>query len=198
MTKAIGQAPGHGFRWTLDRYHDAIEKGVLTELDKVELLFGQIIPKMPVGEPHADVISDINDFFYEKFGLRFKYRTQNPVTLPNDSEPEPDFAVVVRRKYNRKTGHPKPDDIHLLIEVADSTLDYDRGEKAKAYALAGVSEYWIVNVSERQVEVYLKPSAEKGIYKDIRVFEEQATFVSPFGGEIDVRTMLPELPDNVD
>ncbi|OAV42963.1 hypothetical protein A3850_016230 [Lewinella sp. 4G2] len=181
------------FRWSLERYHDAIEKGVLTELDKVELLFGKIIPKMPVGEPHADVLSDITDFFYEQFGTRFKYRVQNPVTLPNDSEPEPDFAVVERRKYNRSTGHPNAENIHLLIEIADSTLEYDRTSKMEAYALAGIKEYWIVNIRERQLEFHAEPIIAKGIYGSRSVHEAGSRFTSPLAGELLVDSMLPEV-----
>lgn len=192
MTKFISQSSDHEFRWSLDRYHQAIELGVLTELDKVELLFGKIIAKMPVGEPHADVLSDISDFFYERLGKKYKFRSQSPVTLPNDSEPEPDFAVVVRRKYNRQTGHPKADDIFLLIEVSDSTLSFDRTERAEAYALAGVKEYWIINIPERQVELHLKPSEEKGLYRSVSVFESGANFTSPFCGEVKVDEVLPE------
>jgi Uma2 family endonuclease len=192
MTKFSSQPFDYHFRWTLDRYHQAIELGVLTELDKVELLFGQIIAKMPVGEPHADVLSDIADFFYERLGTKYKFRSQSPVTLPNDSEPEPDFAVVVRRKYNPTTGHPKPEDILLLIEVSDSTLQYDRTQKAEAYALANVKEYWIINIPERQVEIHLKPSQEKGLYRSLSVYEAGTQFTSSFCGEVEVDKVLPE------
>ena len=192
MTKLISESPDLEFRWSLDRYHQLIEMGLLTELDKVELLFGKIITKMPVGEPHADVLSDISDFFYERLGTKYKFRSQSPVTLPNDSEPEPDFAVVVRRKYNKNTGHPKPDDIFLLIEVSDSTLTFDRTDKAEAYALAGVKEYWIINIPEHQVELHLNPSEEKGLYKSVSVHEAGAQFTSPFCGEVEVDKVLPE------
>jgi Uma2 family endonuclease len=69
----------------------------------VELLFGKIIAKIPEEEPHADILSDVADFFRERLGTKYKFRSQSPVTLPNDSEPEPDFAVVVRRKYNKES-----------------------------------------------------------------------------------------------
>ena len=193
MTKFISDSSNYEFRWSLDRYHRAIELGLLTELDKVELLFGKIVNKIPVGEPHADVLSDIADFFYERLGTKYKFRSQSPVTLPNDSEPEPDFAVVVRKKYNPETGHPKPDDILLLIEVADSTLQFDRTQKAEAYALANVKEYWIVNIPERQVELHLQPSPEKGMYRSLSVHEAGGQFTSPFCGEVEVDLVLPDV-----
>lgn len=193
MTKAIGQFSSPLFSWTIERYHQAIEQGVLTERDKVELLFGQIIAKMPVGEPQADVLSDIADFFYERLGKKYKFRSQSPVTLPNDSEPEPNFAVVVRRKYNRSTGHPAPDDILLIIEVSDSTLRFDQTDKAEAYALAGIPEYWIINIPERQVELHLKPSEVKRRYRSLSVYEAGTSFDSPFCGQVDVDEVLPDL-----
>jgi len=192
MTKPIVQGGEPKFIWTLDRYHDAIDKGVLTENDKVELIFGEIVPKMPVGEPHADVLSDISDFFYERLGTRYKFRAQSPVTLPNDSEPEPDFAIVVRRKYTRKTGHPKPEDILLLIEVSDTTPADDRTKKAKMFSLANIKEYWIINIPDRQVEVHLQPSAVKEMYRSLTVFEAGSTFESPFCGSVKVDDILPE------
>jgi len=147
---------------------------------------------MPVGEPRADVLSDISDFFYERLGTRYKFRAQGPVTLPNDSEPEPDFAIVVRRKYTRKTGHPKPEDILLLIEVSDTTLADDRTKKAKMFSLANIKEYWIINIPDRQVEVHLQPSAEKEMYRSLTVFEAGSTFESPFCGSVKVDDILPE------
>lgn len=195
MTKPIGQNSHPQFRWTLERYHEAIEKGVLTELDKIELLFGQIIAKMPVEEPHADVLSDIADFFYARLGTKYKYRSQSPVTLPNDSEPEPDFAVVVRKKYNKTSGHPSPDDVLLLIEVSDSTLHFDRTQKAEAYSLAGVKEYWIINIPEKQVELHVNPSKGKGLYLSRSVHEAGTSFSSPFCGDVVVDEVLPDLEE---
>ena len=180
------------FEWTLEKYHDAIEKGVLTELDRVELLLGQIIAKVPVGELHADITSQLVEFFVNRFGLAHKYRIQNPVTLPNNSEPEPDFAVVVHRAYNKQTGHPGPDDILLLIEVSDSTLVFDQTQKARAYALAGISEYWIINLPDHQVELHLNPNPEKGNYRTRSIHEAGTTFASPFCGEVVVNEIIPE------
>lgn len=191
MTKLVDQPLVPQFCWTLERYHDAIDKGVLTELDKIELLFGQIIQKIPVGEPHADVLSDITDFFYARLGTKYKYRSQSPVTLLNDSEPEPDFAVVIRKKYNKESGHPGPEDILLLIEVSDSTLHFDRVQKAQAYSLSGVKEYWIINIPEQQVELHLNPNMDKGLYLSREVYETGTSFESPFCGTVEVDEILP-------
>ena len=190
MTKAVEPVFEQRFKWTLEQYHAAIDAGVLTENDKVELLFGELYVKMPVGEPHADILSDIADFFYELFGTQYKYRAQSPVTLPQANEPEPDFAVVTRKKYNRKTGHPGPEDILLLIEVADHTLSTDRNKKAKAYAAAGIKEYWIVNIPDRKVEVHLNPVRERGEYGVVSFHIPGTIFESPFCGTTAVDDLL--------
>jgi len=181
------------FFWSLDRYHKAIETGVLTELDKVELIFGEIIEKMAVGEDHADVLGEIADYLTELVGKKdYKFRQQNPVTLPNHSEPEPDLAIVTRKPYNKKTGHPKPTDIRLLIEISDSTLSDDRNRKQRAYAAADIQEYWIVNIPGRQVEVHLSPEVKKQEYLKVSKYPEGQIFNSPFCGEVAVSNLLPE------
>ena len=179
------------FVWTLARYHDAIAKGVLTENDRVELLFGEIVPKLPTGERHAQCMSLLMLFFILKFQQRYLYRAQDPITLPNESEPEPDFAIVRTRNYNRKTGHPTPEDIHLVVEISEETLRYDRGKKCRAYALAGIREYWIINLKERQLELHLQPNTAGGTYGDLRLFPAGTILESPFGGSIAVDELLP-------
>lgn len=183
------------FGWTLARYHKAIEAGILTPNDKVELLFGQLIPKIPVGEPHAETITHITEYFFEKYGLKYKLRGQNPITLPNHSEPEPDLAIVVRKKYNEKYGHPKAEDTLLLIEVAKATLRLDRGSKARAYALANVKEYWIINLQNDLVEVHLQPQPADGLYKSTARYARGESFASPFCGETLVDDLLLPLEE---
>lgn len=169
--------------WTLERYHRAIEAGVFDEDDHLELLFGKIIEKMPIGESHVECVTALLDYFYQLFGSKYKYRTENPITLPNESEPEPDFVVVTRKKYDKQTGHPKPEDVLLLVEVADASIRRDRGPKATAYALAGIREYWIIDVNARSLTLHLHPAQEDGIYEKVLTFSEGASFESPFAGE---------------
>lgn len=192
VIKSVPLASEIPFLWTLDRYHHAIETGVFTEDDKVELLFGQIVPKMPVGEPHADCVGVLMTHFILKYKREYKYRAQDPTTLPNHSEPEPDFMIVTHKIYNRSTGHPKPEDALLVIEVADSSLSLDRTIKARAYALAEVKEYWIINLNDRKIEVYLNPSVTTGDYASINHYTETQTFDSPFNGPTVVAELLPE------
>lgn len=179
------------FLWTIDRYHQAIKAGVLSENDRVELLFGQLIPKMPIGEPHADCLSELVTYFTLKYKKSYKYWPQNPITLPNESEPEPDLAIVTAKSYTRATGHPTAKDILLLIEISDETLRYDRTYKARAYAMAGIVEYWIINVKDRQVEVRLSPDVAINDYNSIIRYAEGTSFESPFNGNTFVNDLLP-------
>ncbi|MEM9260071.1 MAG: Uma2 family endonuclease [Bacteroidota bacterium] len=194
MTKAITspeiQTEVREFLWTIERYHQAIELGVLTENDKVELLFGRLIEKMPVGSPHAACLSKINLFFHKKYMEEYDLRRENPVTLPNASEPEPDYVVAYAKDDFYSEGHPTPPDILLLIEVSESTLYADRNIKASAYALAGIKEYWIINLNNRKIELHLNPDAEEGIYQSINHYDEDSTFASPFVGEVAVADLL--------
>lgn len=178
------------FLWTIERYHQAIELGVLTEDDKVELLFGKLIEKMPVGSPHASCLSKINKYFSKRYLDSHDLRRENPVTLPNASEPEPDYVVALFREDFYATSHPAPPDVLLLIEVSDTTLQADRMIKGEAYARAGIREYWIINLKQRKIEVHLEPDVDGGIYADVRHYNERSTFASPFTGETQVSDLL--------
>ncbi|MEM7573188.1 MAG: Uma2 family endonuclease [Bacteroidota bacterium] len=176
--------------WTIERYHHAIEMGVLTEDDRIELLNGILVKKMSIGEQHAACVSDLIEYFMDRFGKEYKFRSKNPITLPNDSEPEPDFIVANRIEDNYRTGHPTPKDIHLVIEVSENTLDQDRKWKSRIYAAASLPEYWIINLKNRQLELHLQP-AEDGTYGTVQHFKEDSSFTSPFVGEVAVADLLP-------
>ncbi len=180
-----------GFTWSLERYHRLIDLGILTPEDRVELLFGQIVEKRSIGELHAACVDKMMEYFYDRFGKKFQYRSENPVTLPAESEPEPDFVIAERREDRYRSGHPTPADIHLIIEVADNTLDTDRRVKSVLYALAGISEYWVINLKQRQVEVYLKPDTAAGTYGSVTHYPADATWESPFADTVAVRDLLP-------
>lgn len=179
------------FTWTLERYHRMIDLGILTPEDRVELLFGQIVEKMSIGELHAACVAILTEYFYDRFGKEYQHRSENPVTLPAESEPEPDFVVAVRREDRYRNAHPTPADIYLIIEVADNTLDTDRRAKSVLYAMSGIPEYWIINLKQRQVEVYLKPDTAAGTYGSVTHYAEEAAWESPFAGTVAVKDLLP-------
>ena len=134
-----------------------IATGILSTDDRVELLSGQIIEIVPQEPPHASNVSSFNTDLVVRFAGLAWVRTQLPITISPNSEPEPDLALVrIDPQYYRKR-HPTPEDVFLLIEVADSTLKRDCIYKAQIYAEAGILEYWVVDVKQHQVIVYRQP-----------------------------------------
>ena len=141
---------------TVDEYHRMIERGELTEDDRVELLEGRLVRKMPHNPPHADTIENINCLLQPVLPNGWSLRMQLPITL-EDGEPEPDLAIV-RRKRSIVGWHPTPPDVGLVIEVSDSTLKSDRRKKGRSYGRAALTEYWIVNLRDRQIERFRQPT----------------------------------------
>jgi Uma2 family endonuclease len=144
------------FRLTVDQYHEMIRTHTLTTDDRVELLDGYLVNKLPQNTPHGSTVDRLTEDLNRVKPAGWRVRSQLPVTLSN-SEPEPDAALVRgdRRTYDHR--HPTGTDFGVLVEVADSSLALDRGPKAVLYARAGVPVYWVVNIPDRQVEVYTDP-----------------------------------------
>ena len=151
---------GQMHRFTVDEYHRMIQVGVLTEDDPVELLEGWIVSKMPHTPAHDLTIELIDEVLSPVLPSGWRVRIQSAITT-DDSEPEPDLVIVRSGARNRTGRHPGPADIALLIEVSDSSLKRDRNEKARLYARARISPYWIVNLEGRQVEVLSEPFKTK-------------------------------------
>jgi Uma2 family endonuclease len=143
---------------TVDQYHRMIDAGILIEGEPIELLEGYLVNKMPQNPSHATVNSRLIARFSRRLPPDWFVRSQLPVTL-SDSEPEPDAAVVRGDDTVYNLRHPFPADFGIIIEVSDSTLVFDRREKGRIYARAGIPVYWIVNVVGRQIEVYTDPDA---------------------------------------
>jgi Uma2 family endonuclease len=148
---------------TVAEYHTMIDAGILTESDRLELLNGEIIYMSPIGSPHAAMVRRLDEILHQLLKGKALVSTQNPVAIADFSEPEPDIALLKRRADYYVDGHPQPQDIFLVIEVADSSLGTDREVKLPIYATAGIPVYWIVNLTDQQIEVYHTP--DEGIYK---------------------------------
>jgi Uma2 family endonuclease len=177
---------------TLERYHAMIEAGILGEDDPVELLAGKIINTSPIGRFHAVCVDNLNEYFVIKLAGAYRCRQEQPITIPNGSEPEPDYVIATRHDHQYLTHHPYPEDIHLLIEVADQTLARDRGAKHAIYARAGIPEYWIFNLIERQLEIYTEPDTVRGTYKVERILVETDTLENHLlAGSVSVAALLP-------
>jgi Uma2 family endonuclease len=139
-----------------------IEIGILNEHDRVELLDGLIVPKITHNPPHDACVSLVQAAFLRRVPSGWIVRIQSAITIPG-SEPEPDVAVVrgPERRYARS--HPRPRDITLLVEVADSTIEEDREGKGPLYAKARIPVYWLVNLKTSTVEVYTQPRRGKAL-----------------------------------
>ncbi len=162
----IGAPPGSSLfavppwpvrRWTVAEYHQMIQAGILTEEDRVELIEGWIVPKMPHNPPHDGAVDNARQRIERLLPAGWQTRVQSAITLA-DSEPEPDVVVVPGPASRYYARHPEPHEIAVAIEVADSSLARDRGDKCRAYARAAIACYWIINLVHRQVEVYTDPT----------------------------------------
>ncbi len=133
------------------------ETGVLRPDARVELLNGEIIDMSPIGAFHGGLVKRLSRFFNLNAKGRWTVSTQDPLRLDDHSEPEPDVMLLKPAPDDYTNRHPQPEDVFLLIEVSDSTLDYDRDEKLPAYGRAGVTEVWIVNLNDASIEVHREP-----------------------------------------
>jgi Uma2 family endonuclease len=145
------------WRLSVEDYHTMLRTGVLQDGDPVELLEGWLVAKMTKHPPHTTSTQLLRDLLARLLPTGYYVNDQEPITT-GDSEPEPDVSVIrgERRQYLQR--HPGPRDVALLVEVADTTLARDRGIKKRIYARAGIANYWILNLTERKLEVYTGPS----------------------------------------
>lgn len=141
------------YKWTIKRYHQAIEAGIFDD-QPVELLCGELIVMPPEGEPHAYYNTEAADYLRTLLGERVKIRDAKPITLPNDSEPAPDIAIVKPLGEVYLEHHPYPEDIFWIIEYSNATLSKDLGKKKDIYAEAGIIEYWVVNLKIGQLKIF--------------------------------------------
>jgi Uma2 family endonuclease len=155
-------------RFTVGEYYRMAEVGILAAGERVELIEGEIVTMAAIGSRHAAVVTRLNSFFIRELGERALIRVQNPVRLTDLSEPEPDVALLRPRADDYASAHPGPGDVLLIIEVAETTLAFDRGTKLRLYTAAGIPEYWIVDLTNDHIEVYREPGP--GGYGDVRRF----------------------------
>jgi len=146
-----------GFRrLSVAEYHKLIEVGILSEHDRVELLEGHMVNKMPQNPPHSNSGTNAEETLRDRLPEGWRLRAKKPITL-TDSEPEPDIVLARGDWSTYRTRHPGPSDIGLVVEVSASSLVIDRSDMARIYARANLPAYWIINVVDRQVEVYTDP-----------------------------------------
>jgi Uma2 family endonuclease len=149
-------------RWSVTRYQQMIEAGILTPEDKVELLENYVVLKMPHNPPHDGTIDLVNETLTPFVPKGWRLRVQLTVVL-SDSQPEPDFAIVRGDARTFMNRHPGAADTGLIVEVANSSLLRDQRDKARIYARGGIPIYWIVNLVDQRVEVHTQPSGATAV-----------------------------------
>lgn len=154
--------------FTVDEYYRMVDAGILGEDDRVELIEGEIIKMSPIGSPHSGCVNRLNRLFSDRLGRRAVLSVQNPVRLSERTEPQPDIALLIPRADFYSQRHPQSEEVLLLIEAADTTIEYDKEMKIPLYAAAGIIEVWIVSLTEELIEVYRQPLANA--YAEIRQF----------------------------
>ena len=190
--KSLKNGVPHGIRWTVDEYYKMYDAG-LFQGRRVQLIGGEIIEMAPMGTPHSTAIRLVLACLKGIFGDGFLIDSQLPLRLGKQDEPEPDIYVVKGEIRDFLDNHPIT--ATLVVEIADSSLKFDRGRKVALYAENHIAEYWIVNFEERQLEVYRKPSGEGGSanYAEKIVVSENDS-IAPLSmpkSKIKVADMLP-------
>ncbi len=145
---------------TVAEYHRMGETGILTERDRIELIEGALIASSPIGSEHAGTVNALTRALVRAVGERGVVAAQNPVQLDAVSEPEPDLAVLKAREDDYRQATPRPHEVLLIIEVADTSLAYDREVKRSLYVWHGIPEFWLVNLAAGEVEVCRAPSGD--------------------------------------
>lgn len=155
-------------RFTVTEFQRMVEAGILQEDDRCELLNGEIVQMVAVGRKHAAKVNRLNGLFGRVLNNTIIVSVQNPVELGAFSQPQPDIALLRWQDDYYESAYPTAEDVYLLIEVADSTLETDRAVQLPLYAQTGIPEVWIVDLLDQQVEVYRQPI--EGAYADAQVF----------------------------
>jgi Uma2 family endonuclease len=176
------------YKWTVEDYHQIIESGVL-EGKSVELLAGEILTMSPEKPIHSSRIDTVADYLRETLQGTAKVREAHPVTLDN-SEPEPDIAIVCFDADNYATRHPYPQDIYWLIEVSNNTLNKDLEDKSIIYAQNGILEYWVIDLPHNKLWVFTQPD-KNGYGSKQEIVLGRINPVSLPGISIEVSKLLP-------
>jgi Uma2 family endonuclease len=157
-------------RFSVKDYYRMGETGLLRPDERVELVDGRIIDMSPIGPLHGGVVTLLNHLFHQSSQGRWVVTVQSPVRLDDSSEPQPDLMLVQPSPDYYRNRHPKPEDVFLLIEVSDSTLETDREVKLPVYARSGIAEVWIVDLVNGALEVYRQPQPHG--YANVRVLHD--------------------------
>jgi Uma2 family endonuclease len=162
----IEKHPAGKRRFTVDEYYRMAEAGILFEDDHVELIEGEVIEMTPIGGRHAACVDRLTKILVQRVGDAAIVRVQGPIRLSDNTEPQPDVALLRLRTDFYAEAHPTPEDVLLIIEVSETSLEYDREMKVPLYARAGIPEVWVVDLAGEKVHTYSRPI--DGSYGDTR------------------------------
>jgi len=178
--------------YTLEEYERMIDEGVFHEDERIELIRGEIVEMTPIGFDHNMCVAKLNRLFNRLVGDEALVWVQSSIGVGGDSRPEPDLALLRWRDDYSRSRPIMAQDVILVIEVADTSLKYDRTTKGPLYAQAGIPEYWIVNLKDNLIEVYTSPG--DGLYRQVRKVQRGETLSLPGGlnGEVQVSDILGE------
>jgi len=144
--------------FTVDEYYQMAQAGILSEDDRVELIEGEIIEMAAIGSRHAACVDRLTQMFVVHVAGRAIVRIQNPIHLSERSEPQPDLALLRARPDFYAAGHPGPQDVLLVVEVAETSIGFDREIKIPLYARMGIPEAWLVHLVENRIDIYRRPT----------------------------------------
>jgi len=174
-------------RFSVDDYYRLIELGMLRDVERAEIIEGELVKRMPTGKRHASCVKRLDEFLRDVLGKNVTYSVQDPIRLDEFNEPMPDLALLKRREDFYLEKQPMAEDVLLVVEVSDTTLDYDRNRKIPLYAKAGIPEVWIINLKNGAIEIYTEPREYS--YNLVKVSRR---------GEIILSSILPEISLSVD
>jgi Uma2 family endonuclease len=161
--------------WSVDEYQRMVDAGILSKRDRVELVHGEIVHMTPIGHLHAAAVAALVALLNRRLEDRVVVWPQGSLPLPPRSMPEPDVLVLRPRTDFYRNAAPRPGDVLLVVEVADTSLRYDRLVKMPLYAAAGVPEAWVVDVDGRRIETHRTPRA--GEYAELNAFAREAVVI---------------------
>jgi Uma2 family endonuclease len=145
-------------RFTVDDYYQMIDLGMIKNVERAEIIEGELIKQMPIGKRHAACVKKLDELLRDELGKSVTYSVQDPIFLDEFNEPQPDVALLERRDDFYSGKAPMAQDVLLLIEVSDSTLDYDRNRKIPLHAKHEIPEVWLINLVNGTIEIHCQSS----------------------------------------
>jgi Uma2 family endonuclease len=181
--------------WTVQEYHQMSELGILDSSERTELITGKIVLMTAKGTPHVIALQLTATSLQSQLNNTALIRTQDPIELDDFSEPEPDLAIVKGKILDYANRHPRPEDVYLVVEIADSTLKKDCEVKDKLYARSNIADYWVIDVKNRQAHIFRTPTPTG--YASHLILSESQTISPLVFPEIilPISSILPPLGD---